>query len=123
MNERCADYYTTVRLVCVEYFFELFGQSYTILQVHVHFPVTCNNFLSHSFVFILRNLNNLFSFSFFFIQLLQAHIRSASDSRNRGKKNQRRILVILPGILLSGMCPMLSFCRGAFSVSGCGKSL
>ena len=51
MYERSADDHAAVRFFCVKCFVELFSQSNAVLQVHVHFPVACYNFLSHFFVF------------------------------------------------------------------------
>ena len=51
MYERSAYNHTAVRLFSVECFVEHFCQSYTFLQVLVHFPVACYNIHSLFFVF------------------------------------------------------------------------
>src|SRR5574344_282112 len=47
VDERCADPPTAVGLVSLQCFVQLFSESNTILKIHVHLPVSCNNFLSH----------------------------------------------------------------------------
>ena len=51
MNEGSADNHVAIGLVGLQRGIQLSGQSHTFLQVQVHFPVTCYNFLSHVFLF------------------------------------------------------------------------
>ena len=51
VNEGGADDYVAVGFVGGEHCVEFLGESYAFLQVEVHFPVTCYDFLSHWFMF------------------------------------------------------------------------
>ena len=51
VDERRTDDYITIRFVGSQSCIQLSSQSYTFLQIQVHLPVTCNNFLSHFFSF------------------------------------------------------------------------
>ena len=56
VDEGCADYYFAIGLFCSQHVFEFCGECYAFLQVLVHFPVTCYDFLSHVFCFLLINV-------------------------------------------------------------------
>ena len=47
MDERSADDHIAVGLLAGQSLIQFFGECHTFLQVHVHFPVSCYNFLSH----------------------------------------------------------------------------
>ena len=53
VDKRGADNHTTVRLVGLKSFVQLLCKSNTFLEIHVHLPVSCYNFLSHCFLFFI----------------------------------------------------------------------
>ena len=57
VDEWCADDHTTVGLLSLQSLIQLLCQSDTILEIHVHLPVTCNNFLSHFYFFFVDITN------------------------------------------------------------------
>ena len=53
VDKRGANHNTTVGLVSLQCLIQLLCESDTILEIHVHLPVSCNNFLSHNFMFTI----------------------------------------------------------------------
>ena len=59
VNERSTDNHAAVWLLGCQCLVKLLCKSDTILQVHVHLPVACYNFLSHCFTFLYMLITTL----------------------------------------------------------------